>query len=56
MGTIQNKRKRQKRRQSGVAGRQQLGLYSAVQSQSPYHRRRTTEKVQSSVREGNGTQ
>jgi len=37
-------KKQQKRRQSVVAGRQQL--YRAVQSRSPNHRRNTTEKVQ----------
>jgi len=48
--TMQLLSKRQKRRQSVVAGRQQL--YCAVQSRSPDHRRTTTEKVQSSVRDG----
>ena len=41
------KQKGQKRRQSVVAGRQQL--YCAVQSRSPNHCQTTTEKVQSSA-------
>jgi len=42
--------KRQNRRQSVVAGRQQL--YCAVQSRSPSHCQTTTEKTQSSARDG----
>jgi len=42
--------KRQNRRQSVVAGRQQL--YCAVQSRSPNHCQTTTGKVQSSTRDG----
>ena len=51
-GTVQNetKQKVQNRRQSVVAGRQLL--YCAVQSQSPSHLQMTTEKVQSSARDG----
>jgi len=44
------KTKQQNRRQSVVAGRQQL--YCAVRSRSPNHCRTTTEKVQSSARDG----
>ena len=44
------KQKRQNRRQSVVTGRQQL--CGAVQSRSPDHRQTTTEKVQSSARDG----
>jgi len=44
------KTKRQNRRQSVVAGRQQL--YCAVQSRSPSHCQMTTGKVQSSARDG----
>ena len=42
--------KRQNRRQSVVAGRQQL--YCAVQSRSPNHCQTTTGKVQSSAHDG----
>ena len=45
-----SKQKRQNRRQSVVAGRQQL--YCAVQSRSPSHCQTTTGKVQSSARDG----
>ena len=44
------KTKQQNRRQSVVAGRQQL--YCAVQSRSPSHCQTTTGKVQSSARDG----
>ena len=44
------KTKRQNRRQSVVAGRQQL--YCAVQSRSPSHCHTTTGKLQSSARDG----
>jgi len=47
--TKKNNQKRQKRRQSVVAGRQQL--YCAVQSRSPRHCQTKTEKVQSSARD-----
>jgi len=43
-------KKRQNRRQSVIAGRQQL--YCVVQSRSPSHCQTTTGKVQSSVRDG----
>ena len=51
-GTVQNSTRTQKRRQSVVADRQQL--YFAAQSRSPNHRQTqtTTEKVQSSARDG----
>jgi len=50
LNKTKNKQKEQKCRQSVVTGRQQL--YCVVQSRSPSHCQMTTEKVQSSARDG----
>jgi len=50
LNKTKNKQKEQKCRQSVVTGRQQL--YRVVQSRLPSHCQMTTEKVQSSARDG----